>query len=82
MNSCNIDGSKVVFSIDGRTRHFTLDAGSEIVYYMMHYWSHEEIVEALSAYDQTAKLLQFLPGYKANQIEHKESVCPTCNRPL
>lgn len=82
MNSCNIDGSKVVFTIDGRTRHFTLDAGSEIVYYMMHYWSHDEIVEALSSYEQTQKLLQYLPGYQAKQIEHDKGVCPTCSRPL
>lgn len=82
MNTCKIDGSKVVFTIGDKTRHFTLDAGSEIVYYMMHYWTHDEIVEALSAHEQTAKLLQFLPGYKPKLLEHKEPVCPHCHRPL
>lgn len=82
MKTCKIDGSKVVFDIEGRTTHFTLDAGSEIVYFMMHYWPHEEIIEALSVAEPTAKLLRYLPGYKPNLIEQKESVCPTCNRPL
>lgn len=83
MKTCTVNNGKVVFDIDGRTRHFTLDAGSEIVYYAMHFWSHEEIIEALNATPETAKLLKYLPGYQQPLIEAKEShTCPTCNRPL
>ena len=82
MKTCNIDGSKVVFNIDGKTTHFTTDAGSEIVYFMMYYWTHEEIIEALSISESTSKLLKHLPGYKPNLIESKEHICPTCQRPL
>lgn len=82
MKNCKIDGSKVVFEIDGKTQHFTLEAGSEIVYFMMHHWSHEEIIEALSVAEPTAKLLRYLPGYKPTLIESKENLCPHCNKPI
>lgn len=83
MKTCKIDGTKVVFDIDGRTQHFTIDAGSEIVYFAMHHFTHEEIVDSFGSNEVTAKLLKYLPGYKPNLIESKEQhLCPACQRPL
>lgn len=83
MKSCSINNGKVVFDIDGKTHHFTMDAGKEILYFAMHYFTNEEIVESFSVYDQTAKLLKHLPGYQPVALEQpQEAVCPTCQRAL
>jgi len=82
MNQVNIDGSKVTVVVDGKSRIFGLDAGSEIVYYMMHFFSHEQIVAGLEG-SEAEKLLKHLPGYTPKKLEVQgEHVCQTCKRPL
>ncbi|NBS71750.1 hypothetical protein EBT31_22975 [bacterium] len=82
MSAVNIEGSKVTVEVDGKTRIFTLDAGSEIIYYCMHFFSNEQIVAGFQG-TEAEKLLKHLPGYQANALpEADKGVCPTCQKPL
>ena len=82
MSGVSIQGSKVTVEVDGKTRIFTLDAGSEIIYYCMHFFSHEMIIEGFQG-TEAEKLLKHLPGYVANALpEADKGVCPTCQRAL
>lgn len=82
MNKVDIQGSKVTIVADGKTRIFGLEAGSEIVFYMMHFFSNEQIVAGLEGTD-AEKLLKHLPGYTPKQVQLEGAhICQTCLRPL